>query len=136
MAVCLFHNHPHTYGSGGIHAHVHSHKEKGSHTVILTLFGLAPLLLRTALVWCMASAVRAGSCCCFSRPYPDPAQAIEALMVFAAGNDTLYGTAQHRLRAFSSTSCSRRAGTLHAWQLMIGGPFYLVFLMAAVFAAA
>ena len=30
----------------------------------------------------------------------------------------------------------RRAGTLQAWQLMIGGLFYLVFLMGAVFAAA
>jgi len=28
----------------------------------------------------------------------------------------------------------RRAGTLQAWHLMIGGLFYLVFLIGAVFA--
>jgi hypothetical protein len=30
----------------------------------------------------------------------------------------------------------RRVGTLQAWHLMISGPFYLVFLMGAVFAVA
>jgi hypothetical protein len=65
----LFHTHP-TPTVAGESTPTSTRTKKRSHTVIPTPFRLARHLLRTALVWCMASAVRAGSRCCFSRPYP------------------------------------------------------------------
>jgi ABC-type nickel/cobalt efflux system permease component RcnA len=80
----LFHTHPHTYGSGGIHAHVHSHREEVAHSHTHSVPPRAPIAAYgVGLVHGIGGS--GGLTLLLLSTIPDPAQATEALMIFAAG---------------------------------------------------
>jgi ABC-type nickel/cobalt efflux system permease component RcnA len=80
----LFHTHPHTYGSGGIHAHVHSHREEVAHSHTHSVRPRTPLAAYgVGLVHGIGGS--GGLMLLLLSTIPDPAQATEALMIFAAG---------------------------------------------------
>ena len=80
----LFHTHPHTYGSGRIHAHVHSHREEVVHNHTHSVPPRTPLAAYgVGLVHGIGGS--GGLTLLLLSTIPDPAQATEALMIFAAG---------------------------------------------------
>ena len=80
----LFHTHPHTYGSGRIHAHVHSHREEIAHTHTHSVPPRTPLAAYgVGLVHGIGGS--GGLTLLLLSTIPDPAQATETLMIFAAG---------------------------------------------------
>ena len=80
----LFHTHPHTHGSWRVHAHVHSHREVVAHHHNHSASPRTPLVAYgVGLVHGIGGS--GGLTLLLLSTIPDPAQATEALMIFAAG---------------------------------------------------